>query len=134
MGSQGKILLKMYHPFYIKILSEETKPLTPQTPDQKTKEEHKTILNQPDLMEIPEEACAPETDIDTDSDSEATAIAIQKSKHVQFSETTSVRTIPPMSFASTAIEVLSDTDSDSFEYPSSGEFGSDFESELAFAV
>ena len=34
-------------------------------------------------MEIPEEACAPETDIDTDSDSEATAIAIQKSKHVQ---------------------------------------------------
>jgi len=34
-------------------------------------------------MEIPEEACAPETDIDTDSDSEATAITIQKSKHVQ---------------------------------------------------
>ena len=101
-------------------------------------------------MEIPEEACAPETDIDTDSDSEATAIAIQKSKHVQewfkanleadknqfiteniwklemknhqkFSETTSVRTMTPMSFASTAIEVLSDTDSDSFEYPSRNE-------------
>ena len=34
-------------------------------------------------MEIPEEACAPETDIDTDSDSEATAITIQKPKHVQ---------------------------------------------------
>ena len=101
-------------------------------------------------MEIPEEACAPETDIDTDSDSEATAITIQKSKHVQerfkvnleadknqfiikksrklvmenhqkFSETTSVRTITPMSFASTAIEVLSDIDSDSFEYPSRNE-------------
>ena len=34
-------------------------------------------------MEIPEEACAPETDIDTDSDSEATAITIQKPKQVQ---------------------------------------------------
>ena len=102
-------------------------------------------------MEIPEEACAPETDIDTDSDSEAMAITIQKSKHVQewfkanletdknqfirkktsgklemknhqkFSETTSVRTMTPMSFASTAIEVLSDTNSDSFEYPSRNE-------------
>ena len=27
----------------------ETKPLPPQTPDQKTKEEHKTILNQPGM-------------------------------------------------------------------------------------
>ena len=41
--------------------------------------------------------------------------------HQKFSETTSVRTMTPMSFASTAIEVLSDTDSDSFEYPSRNE-------------
>jgi len=41
--------------------------------------------------------------------------------HQKFSETTSVRTMTPMSFASTAIEVLSDIDSDSFEYPSRNE-------------
>ena len=97
-------------------------------------------------MEIPEEACAPETDIDTDSDSEATAITIQKPKqvqewfilspslriswseqivemktHLKFSETTSVRTMTPMSFASTAIEALSDTDSDSYQCTSRNE-------------
>ena len=35
------------------------------------------------MSQIPEEACAPETDFDSDSDSETTAVPIQKSKHVQ---------------------------------------------------
>ena len=36
-----------------------------------------------EMSQIPEEACAPETDFDSDSDSETTAVPIQKSKHVQ---------------------------------------------------